>query len=1745
MKFNARCCLLAVIVFGPLAVAPGPIARAGTPPAPPPLISDTFSGTDSVTGESITGRAPEVGPTDEKYVSSRDNEMAWGKIALDTAHGNPAPSVRLSSDEKEVIAVAAKGEVPPAFLHISGDLCTGSLRAELSDNVMGLGFYGYAGNGHGSQGFRGLTLRADGSLVLSALDGPASDRIPYVGAFDPKAFHRLSYSVDTGTGALYDIRLDGQVKTLSATTLFRESAAGTPTLYAGFFVTNGTVFVDNLTVSEAAAPDTQGQAHPPIPIRFTLPKASYVTLVIDDAAGKRVRNLVSETRYPAGDNVAYWDGLDDLGRDPDAAGHAVYYVPGRMVAPGAYKVRGLRRDAINLRYLMAPYTHGDPPWNNGDPASEWLANHTPPQSALFVPSAGKDKKPTVLIGSYVTEGGSGLAWLDLSGRKYHGEGWIGGNWTGAPFLARDAGPSALPDNYAYVGAAFGSELRLSSVTPGGTFPVLSPAYDFPSGSAANNTDLSGLGGVAVRNGLLAATLPKLSGGRLLLVDVAARQVVGTMPLPDGRGLTFDPQGRLLVLSSTRLLRYTLPAVLRAERRLNPKGWTASASIHSEDAAKAVDGDGGSRWSTLGLQAPGQWLSVDLGKARAFSRLVLRSDAGRDSPHAYEVSISPDGQVWGAPIAKGAGTPGITTISFAPVTTRWVKITQTGATTDSYWSVNALDFYDAPLSNDIARYLDHGPSYGVALDRTGWTATANADPGEAGSALDGDPSSRWQTKMNQMPGHIFTLDLQSPRVFDTVVLSTAGSPADYPRSYELSLSDDGQTWGKPVASGAGSGPDTVAKFPAVTARYVRILQTGRGDNSWGINEINLYHAPAPGMVKPLPAPLPAPKVLILRGLEDPQGITLDADGSIYVSDGGSGKSQQVKVWTAGGRFLRAIGHPGAPRAGPYDVLHMNHPQGITVDSQGYLWVTENDFTPKRVSVWDTKNGTLLHAFYGPPVYGGGGELDPRNTNRWFYGGMAFALDPNTRAAHPTDVFYRPGAGDQGLPGSPPQTPLYPTASGARGQMFLTNAYNSNPTNGSGSAGLWRMGVDGVAKTVAAAGMASEWDVFQGVARQTEHFSVRWTGTVTPKATGDYVFTTLADDGARLWVNGKNIIDDWTGHPVTEDRGTVTLQAGRKYPIRLEYYNGSGGGAIHFFWQGPVRARALVVPDKPGFRGEYYSDEALSRLRLTRTDIAVDTDWPQGLPIDPKKAAYAAKIPAVDAQGRSTWDSGVFFLWTDSNGDGCVQPPEVTFEAGAGWVDGVTVMPDLSFVATNVRGETHRYPPSGWTANGNPVYDASKHETLATGAQHPPGDGGGQALAGKDGWTVETTAPMPFASQGPGGVQNGVARWSYPSLWPGLHPSHISPLPDHPGELIGTTRLLGGTITPKGSDAGELWAINGNQGSIYVFTTDGLFVATMFRDGRTASWDFPRAVPGMLVNEATNQQEDFWPEWTQTADGDVYLTTMASYLLRVENLDTIIRLPDTPLDVTPAVLAQARAYFVTSEAQRQAAQSAAEGPLTVTLRPSAPIVDGKLDDWADAQWVTVDKRADSQGDWGRSEAKAQAALAISGDRLYAAFRTGDRDLLRNDGSHRPLLFKTGGALDLMLDAVPGGERLLVTQVAGKTVAMLYQPQSVGSRAAPFEFASPLRILHFERVEEVSSQVTLAAGGAGNYEYSVPLGLLGLSATPGMTLHGDVGLLRGNGFQTLQRVYWHNKATGLVSDVPSEAELTPQLWGSWEIK
>ena len=136
-------------------------------------------------------------------------------------------------------------------------------------------------------------------------------------------------------------------------------------------------------------------------------------------------------------------------------------------------MRGLTQAGIHLRYEFPVYNAGDPPWPTADHTGAWLSNHSPPSSALFVPAdKAPGGKPLINLGSYVSEGRDGLAWFDLDGHKRGGVTWVGGAWTGAPFLARDAGEQAAAGAYLYTGAAWEGELRLTAMTAHGDKPVV-------------------------------------------------------------------------------------------------------------------------------------------------------------------------------------------------------------------------------------------------------------------------------------------------------------------------------------------------------------------------------------------------------------------------------------------------------------------------------------------------------------------------------------------------------------------------------------------------------------------------------------------------------------------------------------------------------------------------------------------------------------------------------------------------------------------------------------------------------------------------------------------------------------------------------------------------------------------------------------------------------------------------------------------------------------------------------------------------------------------------------------------------------------------------------------------------------------------------------------------------------------------------------------------------------------------------
>jgi hypothetical protein len=96
---------------------------------------------------------------------------------------------------------------------------------------------------------------------------------------------------------------------------------------------------------------------------------------------------------------------------------------------------------------------------------------------------------------------------------------------------------------------------------------------------------------------------------------------------------------------------------------------------------------------------------------------------------------------------------------------------------------------------------------------------------------------------------------------------------------------------------------------------------------------------------------------------------------------------------------------------------------------------------------------------------------------------------------------------------------------------------------------------------------------------DNFCARWTGMIRVTQPGHYIFTTIADDNARLWIDGKQLVNDWgSDHGPKPVSGAVELSEGF-HEVKLEYAQGGGGAVMRFMWhhegstEMPVPAEAL--------------------------------------------------------------------------------------------------------------------------------------------------------------------------------------------------------------------------------------------------------------------------------------------------------------------------------------------------------------------------------------------------------------------------------------------------------------------------------------------------------------------------------------------------------------------------------------------
>ncbi|MET9473814.1 PA14 domain-containing protein [Streptomyces sp. NPDC002922] len=226
-------------------------------------------------------------------------------------------------------------------------------------------------------------------------------------------------------------------------------------------------------------------------------------------------------------------------------------------------------------------------------------------------------------------------------------------------------------------------------------------------------------------------------------------------------------------------------------------------------------------------------------------------------------------------------------------------------------------------------------------------------------------------------------------------------------------------------------------------------------------------------------------------------------------------------------------------------------------------------------------------------------------------------------------------------------------------------------------------------------------------QADDASIRWTGKIVPEKTGSHVFSMIGDNGFRLWIDGKPVIDHWVDDWEKEQTSQpVELTAGKAYDFKVEYFEHFGGSNLHLKWtepggtKEPVPQSAFRLPDDFAYDGAIGAT-VLADGRTLKLDFAQKlaalpdglgdhldaviggATWPLGAikadPADPRSLTVALKEPVVgnkagdangladiryDGQGGLTGQDGkaVGAFWSSG-------PNHSTYELRTKWADKV--------------------------------------------------------------------------------------------------------------------------------------------------------------------------------------------------------------------------------------------------------------------------------------------------------------------------------------------------------------------------------------------------------------------------------------------------------------------------------------------
>ena len=147
---------------------------------------------------------------------------------------------------------------------------------------------------------------------------------------------------------------------------------------------------------------------------------------------------------------------------------------------------------------------------------------------------------------------------------------------------------------------------------------------------------------------------------------------------------------------------------------------------------------------------------------------------------------------------------------------------------------------------------------------------------------------------------------------------------------------------------------------------------------------------------------------------------------------------------------------------------------------------------------------------------------------------------------------------------------------------------------------------------------------------EYFSVRWTGWLVPPVSGRYVLHATADDGIRIWLNDRLVMNEWRPQPVSTFTTSVELKAGEPYRLRVDYFQDILDTRLRITWERPdlapvaaptstwrnlwgltdepLPAKAVPIPTRFLFSRNPRPAVALTNVSVTATPVPKDAAAP---------------------------------------------------------------------------------------------------------------------------------------------------------------------------------------------------------------------------------------------------------------------------------------------------------------------------------------------------------------------------------------------------------------------------------------------------------------------------------------------------------------------------------------------------------